>query len=61
MVALRVDEMIVDLAARAVEARLVFNAVGEVEDAIVAIEMHVLWTSEASVLRELLAALRSCP
>lgn len=55
-----VDELIVYFALRAVKSVEVLHTVGDIVDTVVAIEMHVLGTSDACKLAELFAALRCC-
>lgn len=57
MRALSVEKAIVELALLAVEASLIFDAVGDIEDAVVAEEVHSLWALHALSFFPLLAAL----
>ena len=60
MVALWFDELVVDIASDAVKPIEVLYAVGEIVDAVVAIEMHVFGAFDAAELAELWTALGGC-
>ena len=57
MAALGFDELVIDFASYAVKAIEILQTMGQVVDAVVTIEMHVLWTFDTDELIELFAAL----
>ncbi len=59
MIAVVVEESIACFAFLAVEALVIFDAVGEVEDAVVSVEVHAFWALGAEIAVPLLAALRA--